>query len=323
MSHWKLDGSVYLKVLSIELNVTASMFQLTMMFYVLMELMFSHSRMATCVNNSNTKEQFVIKSYNCRGFNSSKKQYIRTVLTGCDMLFLQEHWLAEPQLAVLGDVNSDFVYTAVSGFDNSDVLIGRPYGGCDILWRATLSAIVTPIATGSMRLCAVSMCAENYKILVINVYMPYEDGDDKADEFAEQLSIIEYIISQHSDSHVIVGGDFNVDFARNWLHTTLLCSFCDNVNLNLGVNHESCIIDFSYNFNMTRFSIVDHFLLSGTLFDESITNITVSHDIDNTSDHDPIMLKMSLNVIYIGGMDIIHSPRVSWAKANCDNIKNY
>lgn len=275
--------------------------------------------MATCANSS----ELIIDSYNCRGFNDVKKHYIRTVLSRCDILFIQEHWLAEPQMSILGDINSDYLYTSVSGFDNSDVLSGRPYGGCAILWRANLFATVTPIITNSKRLCAVTLCAEKWKILVINCYLPYEDDECKADEFAEQLSIIEYIINQNSDCHVIVGGDFNVDFTRNWLHTTLLRSFCDNLNLNLGIHHESCNIDFTYNFNMIRFSTIDHFLLSGTLFDTSLTSLNVIHDVDNTSDHDPITMKLSLNVAFIGGTNIVHSPRVSWVKANEDHIKNY
>ena len=45
--------------------------------------------------------------------------------------------------------------------------------------------------------------------------MPYEDDDIKSDEFVHNLALIEDIIGQHSDCHVIIGGDFNVDFNRN------------------------------------------------------------------------------------------------------------
>jgi len=39
---------------------------------------------------------------------------------------------------VLNDVGSDFVNMGVSGFDNSEVLRGRPYGGRAIIWRSSL-----------------------------------------------------------------------------------------------------------------------------------------------------------------------------------------
>src|SRR5260221_1879449 len=82
-----------------------------------------------------------ISSYNCRGFNSSKRDYIHnTLLPSCDLLMLQEHWLSEAQLSVLSDVDRNFLHTGVSGFDCSEILSGRPYGGCAILWRVDVLA---------------------------------------------------------------------------------------------------------------------------------------------------------------------------------------
>jgi len=36
-----------------------------------------------------------LMSFNCRGFNSVKKTYLDSLLSQCDILFLQEHWLSE------------------------------------------------------------------------------------------------------------------------------------------------------------------------------------------------------------------------------------
>jgi len=41
------------------------------------------------------------------------------------------------------------MYTGVSGFDSSDILVGRPCGGCAILWRSDLYVEVRPIDTNS------------------------------------------------------------------------------------------------------------------------------------------------------------------------------
>ena len=52
---------------------------------------------------------------------------------------------------------------------------------------------------------------------------------------------------------------------------------------------------------MSRFNTLDHFLLSGTLFNNTcVDSASVIHDIDNTSDHDPILLRLSLDVKYVG-----------------------
>jgi hypothetical protein len=76
-----------------------------------------------------------VVSYNCRGYNASKREYIRSFMNSASIIMLQEHWLSDGQLYLLGYISDSFLYSGVSGFDNSEVLLGRPYGGCAILWR--------------------------------------------------------------------------------------------------------------------------------------------------------------------------------------------
>ena len=97
-------------------------------------------------------------------------------------------------------------------------------------------------------------------LLVINVYMPYEDGE-RSDLFAETLSVIESVIAAYADCHIIVGGDFNVDFSRVWLHTGFLRDFCAALNLEPTTQHDNAQVDYTYNFNMSRFNILDHFIV--------------------------------------------------------------
>jgi len=49
-------------------------------------------------------------------------------------------------LGLLGDIDNNFVYTGVSGFDCSDVLYDRLFGGCANLWRSDVLASVTPLS---------------------------------------------------------------------------------------------------------------------------------------------------------------------------------
>ena len=42
-------------------------------------------------------------SFNSRGYNLSKKSYIHSILTGCDLLLLRKHWLSDDQLTCLND----------------------------------------------------------------------------------------------------------------------------------------------------------------------------------------------------------------------------
>jgi hypothetical protein len=124
----------------------------------------------------NERALLSVPTYNCRGFNFTKTLYINNLLTHCDVFFIQEHCLAESQISLLDQINSNFLCCAVSSFDNSEVLAGRPFGGCAILWRSDIVASVETVATNSRRVCAIKLSTYSWNILFVNVYMPYEDG---------------------------------------------------------------------------------------------------------------------------------------------------
>jgi exonuclease III len=247
------------------------------------------------VNVESERYSLSVMSYNCRGFIFVKSSYINNLLLNSDVLFVQQHWLSDKQLPDLNHINAHFLSHAVCGFDNSEVLIGRPYGGCSILWRSDIQARVESVDTNSKRICAIRMCTDSWNVLFINVYLPYEDSERRSDDFCSQLTAIEYLMCQHSDCHIILGGDFNVDFSRNWFHTELLTDFCDNLNLEPVYQHSNYHVDYSYSFNMSRFNVLDHFILSGLLFENSIMSVDVFHHGDNLSDHEPIIMKLCLD----------------------------
>jgi hypothetical protein len=153
--------------------------------------------------------------------------------------------------------------------------------------------------------------------------MPFEDGADSNSIFIEQLSVVEGLITDNSDCHIVVGGDFNVDFTRDKLHTAILSSFCDESDLIPAIRHVNCTMDYSYQFNMLRFSTIDHFLLSGSIFHNAVDKLQVLHDIDNLSDHDPIVLGLTLKVGFFQSCDIVRAPRPSWVKATDSDMTNY
>lgn len=62
-----------------------------------------------------------------------------------------------------------------------------------------------------------------------------------------------------------------MDSARKWCHTELLTSFCENNGLHPTVYHVSGNVDYTYHFGMRRFSPIDHFLISGTLYEKAVT----------------------------------------------------
>ena len=90
------------------------------------------------------------------------------------------------------------------------------------------------------KLCIVSLCAVHFesaswKLLIVNVYMPCEGSS--SEEFCEQLACIEGIISQYPDCHIVLCGDFNIDFCRVWPHTDMLNEFCIKLDLCASARH--------------------------------------------------------------------------------------
>jgi exonuclease III len=207
-----------------------------------------------------------VASFNCRGYNTSKRNYVRSLLSTVPVLFLQETWLSDSQLSELGSIDDNYLFAGCSGFDTSEILVGRPYGGVAILWRSDLSFTVSVLNTNSRRVCAVRMDSVDCKLLFINVYMPCEVDDTSSDDYVDQLLAIADLCNDHSDCHAIVGGDYNVDFSRDRRHTVLLNDFCESMGLIPVIRHHSCNIDYTYSFNFSRFSTLDHFLLSCSIF---------------------------------------------------------
>jgi hypothetical protein len=72
----------------------------------------------------------------------------------------------------------------------------------------------------SKRISAIRIGTNTWKISLINVYMLYEDKTEPNNEdYVGLLSLLEELVDNNSDCHVALGGDFKVDFSRNWLHT--------------------------------------------------------------------------------------------------------
>jgi len=64
-------------------------------------------------------------------------------------------------------------------------------------------------------------------------------------------------------------------------------------------------------------------LLSGTLYMNCLQDVSVTHDVYNLSDHDPIFAKLLLKKQYVNLTSKVHSSRASWKKATAADLDNY
>ena len=81
-------------------------------------------------------------------------------------------------IIIIGDTDDIFLCTGVSGFDRSDIFLGRPYvRRVPILWCSNLYANVIFIDTKGRRICAIRLVNDSLRLFLVNVYMPYEEND--------------------------------------------------------------------------------------------------------------------------------------------------
>jgi hypothetical protein len=132
--------------------------------------------------------------------------------------------------------------------------------------------------------------------LFISGYKPYEDGDQRSNYFCVQLSISDYLVSQNTNFHIVMGSAFNVDLSRNWSHTKLLVDFYDNLSLDPSIRHTANCVNYRYSFNNVWFNVFDYLIMSGRFYEQAVLSI---HDGDNLSDNEPVIMKQCLESKYV------------------------
>ena len=227
------------------------------------------------------------------------------------------------QFGIYNQQINDCYSHCISAIPSTEILHGRPYGGCSILWKKNLVACVSPISTVSKRLCAVTIMMNNVSFLLCNVYMPTGTSGSSMEEYRSVLNEIKSIFLNSNCVYVIIGGDFNTDFSKTGVNVNLLKMFVEAENLKAVVNHEVNQIQFTYESksNMSK-SLIDHFLINDSLLQH--VNVYKSlHDFNNFSDHYPVSITFDIPANYSFNVNNVNGKSVCWELAkNCD-LANY
>lgn len=85
-----------------------------------------------------------LATFNCQGHGPDRVAYISKLCETNDIVLLQEHWLPDEQISSFESKIDGICCHGVSGMASNELLIGRPYGGCAILWKRALLAEITP-----------------------------------------------------------------------------------------------------------------------------------------------------------------------------------
>ena len=128
----------------------------------------------------------------------------------------------------------------------------------------------------------------------------------------------------YNGANVILGGDFNVDFCRDTVHTQLLCDFIARRGLVPCHVLSEYDVDYSFCFNHTRYNILDHFILSPALSHAAHVAVSVIHDVDNNSDHCPILLVLPIVVSNLTtATSVPPDHKLAWYKCTETQLRSY
>ena len=267
-------------------------------------------------------------SYNCRGWNNGSL-LVSDLLSSCDICLIQEYWLLHEKLDLL-DINPDFLSYGISGMDLGILLRGRPYGGCAILYRKSLSPIVSVVSSHSSRFCAISLSDMSCIVtLLVCVYLPTDYGTAASyDDYLCVLGELDGFIESQTFDHIVIGGDFNVDFNRPSGPLNLLSSFMTDHDLVAADSFFRHLISFSYERDDGSCKTwPDHFLCDS--FSDFISICKVDSG-SNLSDHHPLAATLSFNYSVSPPTPSHrlhdserHLPKIAWHRATSDVLSAY
>lgn len=270
-------------------------------------------------------------SFNCRGW-SSCEHFLNDNIDCFDFLFLQEHWLPDNQLHKINNIHPDFLAVSCSGMDSSMLHVGRPFGGCSIVYKKSLSPYISPISTLSDRFCAVSLRDSLDRLfLLCCVYFPNESQPYSYTDFLNVLGELHGLIASDAWHGVFLVGDFNVDFQRCSPNGASLSDFMLEEGLFAAdlAFHHSITFTYQRDDGVSR-SWIDHILCSLPC-SSLLSDISVDHSSCNLSDHSPLFFFLHLKVQpipYISPPSFPQCPpnnstKILWANITSRDIERY
>jgi len=178
----------------------------------------------------------------------------------------------------------------------SNLVMGRPYGGTAILYRKSLANSCSPINSNNPRITGVNISSSDGKILLLNVYMPCNYGDDESlQDYLECLCQLQALIIESDAVHTMIGGDFNSGPTSRFF--PFLNSFITENYLVMSDMMRLCNASTYISDDGLRSTWIDHIVCSAKI-DQKIFNIEVLEDVI-VSDHRPLAFRVECNLVLL------------------------
>lgn len=141
----------------------------------------------------------------------ARRIVVDQLLEHCDILCLQETFLAKQDLEGLNFINGSFFGAGESTTDLSlGIKKGRIPGGVAILWNKRLDSVISVVRLGVDWCIAVHVSQHDKEFIILNVYVPHE-CDHNEEEYLSKLAFISSFIQDDRFTCVYVIGDMNAE----------------------------------------------------------------------------------------------------------------
>ena len=150
-------------------------------------------------------------TYNCNSVRNNA-EIVKGLLDDCDILFLQELMLLKPDVPFLFSLSEEFNNVAcVCDREVEGIVEGRPSKGVAILYKKYLSSYISCVDVDDS-LIGIIVSSGIEKILMLNVYMPYDKQNiDALHDYRSSLAKLRSVIEEQNINKVVVVGDYNAD----------------------------------------------------------------------------------------------------------------
>ena len=239
---------------------------------------------------------FCIISYNSRGFNECKRDFVKnlTLISGCStFIFNQENFLLKSNVYLAKNALPD--HHVIAKPAKMDGLDGRPKNGMFIAIPRTFKEASKKLSVCSDRLQCVTVDVKSCKLLLINAYFPTDPRTNfDENELLVLLAEIKKTIDENTFDHVVFGGDINADFKRGSKFVSIVKEFVNAMELRH--SWETFHANFSHTYERegkTYTSLIDHIFWNNRL-SALVEDAGVLHLPENMSDHCPVFCKIKI-----------------------------
>ncbi len=240
-----------------------------------------------------------------------------------DIILLQEHWLWSFESQKLANFfpDHDFLIKCADDEDNipNDVRLHGKQGTA-ILWKKSLSHLVSKHPDGSERINVVTFQCNPQPICIINVYLPPNGSKDFKINFSSHLDQIFEIVNKFHDHIIILGGDMNGSLLHpKYPHDFLLKSLLEELKLMPNNNYPDELTFFSNNGSTRQ---IDYILTSHP---DLLKIKKPLHIPTNTSDHCPIPADLDVILKHINEKpkpEAMTINKIDWEKTDILKFKS-